>query len=213
MTAKVWRKTWGVTGRLMRARFATRFTWSPRPRSEVLAPGVDERVAAGIEAGEEVDPMQERGVLDNERVRVGDRLAQADLAIVEAAGGHRRRAHGLRAEAREGLGVHALETGGHPRASTGGAHHPLPAAPLGCASGTRLPGLACSGPVQGPAARTLAFRGQRWIDLGQMPNRRYIGVPRADRRQIGTWGMATWSAEPGPAPRSGAVARVFAAIV
>ena len=74
--------------------------------------GVDQHVAVGAEPGEDVDLVQQRRVLDDQRVRLGDRLARADRLVVDAAERHHRRAHPLRAEARERLGVPALEERG-----------------------------------------------------------------------------------------------------
>ena len=38
--------------------------------------GVDEEVAVRLEAGEEVDLVQQRGILDDQRVGLGDRLSE-----------------------------------------------------------------------------------------------------------------------------------------
>ena len=52
--------------------------------------------------------MEERHVLDDERVGLHHRLAGADRAVVDPAERDDRRAHAFGAEAREGLGVAAF---------------------------------------------------------------------------------------------------------
>ena len=83
------------------------------PEIAIAAPGVDQQVTARIEPAEQVDLVQQRRVLDDQRVGVDDRLAQPDLAIVDAAERHHRRAHPLGTAAWEGLGVRALQESGH----------------------------------------------------------------------------------------------------
>ena len=61
---------------------------------------------------EDVDLVQQRRVLDDQRVGRDDRLADADRAVVDAAERDDRRAGALGAEARERLRVAALEEGG-----------------------------------------------------------------------------------------------------
>jgi len=71
--------------------------------------------------------LGERGVLHDQGIRVDDGLAQADLAIVDAAEGHHRRAGALRAEAGKRLRVAALVEGRDGQ-HVGGGDHPLAAA-------------------------------------------------------------------------------------
>src|SRR4051794_15164712 len=71
--------------------------------------GVDQYGAAGPHAAEEVDLVQQRGVLHDQRVGLHDRLAHPDRLLVDAAEGDDRRARPLRAEARERLSVALLE--------------------------------------------------------------------------------------------------------
>ena len=71
--------------------------------------------------------MQQRRVLDDQRVGLGDRLAGADRRVAEAAEGDDRRAGPLRAEAGKRLRVPPLVEGGD-REQLGGGHHPLAAA-------------------------------------------------------------------------------------
>jgi len=70
--------------------------------------GVDQDEAVVFETTEHVDLVEQRRVLDDQRVGFHDRLANADLAIVDPAKRHDGCAHALRAEAREGLRVAAL---------------------------------------------------------------------------------------------------------
>ena len=70
--------------------------------------------------------MQQRRVLDDQRVGMHDRLAGTDLAVVDAAEGHHRRARALGTEEREGLGVEAVAEGGDGQ-KLGGGHDPLAA--------------------------------------------------------------------------------------
>src|SRR5881394_2212021 len=72
---------------------------------------VDEDVAVGLEALEDVDLVQQGRVLDDQHVGRQDRLAQADLVIVDAAESHHRRAGALGAEARKRLRMAALLEG------------------------------------------------------------------------------------------------------
>ncbi len=95
--------------------------------------------------------MRERGVFDDQRIRLGDRLARADIRVVQAAKGHDRRAHALGVEAREGLGVLALQERRH-QEHLRGADHALPVAPVdadlehACPASRRVP--AGLGPAQ-----------------------------------------------------------------
>jgi hypothetical protein len=74
----------------------------------------------------EIDRVQQRRVLDDECVGINDRLAGADLAVVDAAEGHHRRARALGPEEREGLSVEAIAEGGDGQ-ELGGGHDPLAA--------------------------------------------------------------------------------------
>ena len=96
----------------------------------VLAPGrVDQHRSAGAQAVEQVDLMQQRRVLDDQRVRLHDRLAQTDRCIANAAESHHRRAHALRAEAREGLRMTTFEERGD-REHLGAGYDALTAPPM-----------------------------------------------------------------------------------
>ena len=99
------------------------------PELVEAARGVDQDVAVRAEPAEEVDLVQQRRVLDDQRVGLGDRLARADRAVVDAAEGDDRRAGALRAEARERLRVAALVEGGD-REQLGGRDDALAAAPV-----------------------------------------------------------------------------------
>ncbi len=70
--------------------------------------------------------MQQRLVLDDQRVGLQHRLAQADFLVVDAAERHDRRAHAFRAEAGERLRVASLEKRGN-RQHFGAGHDALPA--------------------------------------------------------------------------------------
>ena len=70
--------------------------------------------------------MDERGVLHDEGVGLGDGLVGADGPVVDPAVGDHRRTHPLRAEAGERLGVPPLVEGRH-RQDLGGGHHALAA--------------------------------------------------------------------------------------
>ena len=83
-------------------------TNSPRPSSSKLLAVLIRMKPSGRRPAEQVDLVQQRRVLDDQRVGLDDRFAHADLAIVDAAEGDHRRADALGAEAREGLRVAAL---------------------------------------------------------------------------------------------------------
>jgi hypothetical protein len=72
---------------------------------------VDEDVAVLRKPREDFDLMQERGVLDDQRVRREHGLAQPDRPVAQAAERNDRRASALGAETREGLRVPALAKG------------------------------------------------------------------------------------------------------
>src|SRR5215207_8860412 len=76
------------------------------------AAGVDEDVPALAHPAEDVDLVQQRRVLHDQRVGLHDGLADADLPVVDAAERHDRRTGALRAEARERLRVALLEERG-----------------------------------------------------------------------------------------------------
>src|SRR5919198_659757 len=90
------------------------------------AAGVDEYVRALAHAAEDVDLVQQGGVLHDQRVGLRDRLAGADRTVVDAAERDHRRAGALGAEARERLRVAALQEGCG-RQQLGGGDDPLPA--------------------------------------------------------------------------------------
>ena len=71
--------------------------------------GVDQEIAAVLEALQNVDRLEQRHVLDDQRVRHGDRLAQPDFLGVDAAKGNDGRAHTLGAKTGKGLRVLILE--------------------------------------------------------------------------------------------------------
>ena len=73
--------------------------------------------------------MQQRRILDDQRVGLEHRLAQADLLVVDAAERHDRRAHPLGAEARKRLRVATLVECGH-RQELGAGHDALSAAAM-----------------------------------------------------------------------------------
>jgi hypothetical protein len=73
--------------------------------------------------------VQQRRILDDQRVRLGDRLAGPDRLVVDPAGRHDRRAHPLRAEARECLRVPVIAERGRGQ-QLGGGDHTLAASPV-----------------------------------------------------------------------------------
>ena len=79
------------------------------PELAERAGGVEQHVAVVPEAAEQVDLVQERRVLDDHRVGLADRLADADDRVVDAAERDDRRAGPLGAEGRECLRLAALE--------------------------------------------------------------------------------------------------------
>ena len=76
-----------------------------------------------------IDLVQQRRVLDDQRIGACDRLARPDLVIVDAAERQHGRAGTLGAEAREGLRVATFVEGGD-REDLGGGHDALAAAPV-----------------------------------------------------------------------------------
>ena len=91
--------------------------------------GVDEHVAVTSEPGEQVRLVEQRRVLDDQRVRLGDRLVGPDRLVIDPAERHHRRAHPLRAEARERLRVPVLAERGRGQ-QLGGGDHALAASPV-----------------------------------------------------------------------------------
>ena len=87
---------------------------------------VEQDVPARGQAVEQIDLVQERRVLDDQRVGLQHRLAQPDLLVVDAAERHDRRTHAFRAEARKRLRVSALEKRGD-RQHFGAGYHALAA--------------------------------------------------------------------------------------
>ncbi len=69
---------------------------------------VDEDVSLSGEAGEEINLMDQRDILDNERVGCHDRLAGADWQVIDATERDHWRAHPFGSEARERLRVTTL---------------------------------------------------------------------------------------------------------
>lgn len=70
--------------------------------------GVDQDVAIGNQSGKYINLVQQRGVLNDERVGLHDRLAQPDLLVVDTAIRHHRRAGALGTETGEGLRMPAF---------------------------------------------------------------------------------------------------------
>ena len=56
-----------------------------------------------------VDRLEQRHVLDDQRIRRDDRLAQPDFLVIDPAEGDNGRAHALGAETRKGLRVLILK--------------------------------------------------------------------------------------------------------
>ena len=79
-------------------------TKSCRPSSAKLRAVLIRMIPPG-QAREHVDLVQQRRVLDDDRVGLEDRLAHADFLVIDAAERDYGRAGALRAEARERLGV------------------------------------------------------------------------------------------------------------
>src|SRR5206468_5863296 len=77
------------------------------------ARAVDQEIAVGLKALEDIDHLKQGWVLHDHGVRLEDRLAQADFLIVDPAIGDDRRTHALRPEAWKGLRVAVLEIGGN----------------------------------------------------------------------------------------------------
>ena len=83
--------------------------WPAGKRSRVVldpqgrhgARRVDQDVGAGRDTAEDVDLVEERRILDDERVRLADRLADTDLTVVDPAVGDDWGSGALRSEGRE----------------------------------------------------------------------------------------------------------------
>ena len=90
---------------------------------------VDQDVARRRRGPRRVDLVQERRVLDDQGVGLGDRLADADRRVVDPAEGDDRRAGALGAERRERLGVAALDERGD-RQQLGRGDDALSASPV-----------------------------------------------------------------------------------
>ena len=87
----------------------------PRPVIEVVKAKlahregrVDQDIALGFEASENVDLIEQGGVLDDHGIREHHWLPDPDLAVSDTTKGHDRGTSALRAEARECLGVTAF---------------------------------------------------------------------------------------------------------
>ena len=84
---------------------------SPRPSSSNVRDGVDQHVAVGHQPAEDVHLVQQRRVLDDDRVRGHDGLPQPDRPVVDAAECDDRSPGPLGTEARERLCVLAFAEG------------------------------------------------------------------------------------------------------
>ena len=82
--------------------------------------------------------VEQRRVLDDQRVGLQDRLAQPDLLVVDPAERDDRRARALRAEARKRLGMLAFEERGD-RQQLGGGHDALAATAVNAHLDVALP--------------------------------------------------------------------------
>src|SRR5450756_722230 len=71
--------------------------------------GIDEEIATIREALENVDRLEQRHVLDDQRIRHDDRLTQPDFLRIDPPEGDDGSAHALRAKTWEGLSVLILE--------------------------------------------------------------------------------------------------------
>src|SRR6266511_2463271 len=88
--------------------------------------GIDEEIAVRPEPLEHVDCFEQRWILDDQAVRLEDRLTQPDLLVVNAAEGHDRGTGALGAEAWKRLRMLAFEKGCD-RKQFGRRHHSLAA--------------------------------------------------------------------------------------
>jgi hypothetical protein len=86
------------------------------------ARGVDQHIAVALETREHVDLVQQRGVLDDQCVRLHDRFAQPDFAVGDAAERYHRRTGAFGAETGEGLRMMAFAEGRHRQHFCGGDH-------------------------------------------------------------------------------------------
>ena len=71
--------------------------------------GIDEEIAGVLKALENVDRLEQRHVLDDQRIRHDDRLTQPDFLRIDPTEGDDGSAHALRAKTWEGLSVLILE--------------------------------------------------------------------------------------------------------
>ena len=74
-----------VAGTVSRRSWRKRSHELAEPELVEAARGVDQDVAVGLEPAEDVHLVQQRRVLDDQRVGLGDRLARPDRPIVDAA--------------------------------------------------------------------------------------------------------------------------------
>ena len=91
--------------------------------------GVDQDVAARLEALEDVHDAEQGRVLHDDRVRLANGFAKPDLLVVDAAERNDRRAHAFRAETRKRLRVLAFKKGGDGQ-QFGRGYDALAAAPV-----------------------------------------------------------------------------------
>jgi hypothetical protein len=90
---------------------------------------VDQDVAVGTESAEHVHLVQQRRILHDQSVRLGDRLAHPDLLVVDPAERDHRRPGALGAEARERLRMAPFDEG-RDRHQLGCRDNALAAAPM-----------------------------------------------------------------------------------
>ena len=136
--------------------------------------------------------MQQRRVLDDQHVGREDRLAQADLVIVDAAEGDHRRAGALRAEARKRLRMAALLERGD-RQHLGGGDDALAAAAVNSDLQHRVPSPAAVRRSADTSGRTCTSAheraGRRGARCRRGPGGRRLRRPRrpvaATRREPG----------------------------
>src|SRR5664279_4372495 len=71
--------------------------------------GIDEKIAGVLKALENVDRLEQRHVLDDQRIRHDDRLTQPDFLRIDPTEGNNGSAHALGTKTWKGLGVLILE--------------------------------------------------------------------------------------------------------
>src|SRR5712691_725884 len=128
---------------------------------------VDQHEAARSQAGEDLHLVQQGRITDDQRVRVGDRLAGPYRLVVDPAEGHHRRAHPFRPEAGERLRVLTLAEGGD-RQQLRRRHRPLHAA------GSRRAGCWLTywqprTPAEGPVVANSLFGTAEWPGSARSP--------------------------------------------